>query len=67
MDGVEAASCIRESHSELPILALTGVPEMIDPAHRDLFAEILTKPTSVQQLSAIVSTHVNSSRGDVST
>ena len=58
MSGLEAARHIRESHSSLPILALTGSPEMIGPAHRHLFAEILTKPTSVQELTDAVSTYV---------
>jgi two-component system, response regulator YesN len=62
LNGIEAARCIRESRSSLPIFAFTAWPEMISAAHRHLFVEILIKPISPTQLSDIVCTYVINAR-----
>jgi DNA-binding response OmpR family regulator len=54
IDGLELATRIRALRSEMPILLLSGSPELIprDSARRAVITECLTKPISMSELAA---------------
>ncbi len=69
MDGIEAASIIREKYESLPIIAFTADPDIkcSDSSGNVLFADILIKPYTKDKINNIILKWLNKTSIDNST